>query len=126
MAARSKSEKVLAFRSPHIQTAERKKEPAKSRQTLHPAARRRRFIWLGIMLFMLSWAVGQLVIQQFRIWDKEEVLAQKKQELAAVKQQTEQLKREVRQLNDTNYLLELAHKLGYIKPGEQNYQEHHE
>ncbi|RAL23184.1 FtsB family cell division protein [Thermoflavimicrobium daqui] len=126
MAAKSKSEKVLAFRSPRSKIIEGNQESANPKQTLHPAARRRRMIWLGLMVFILSWAGVQLVIQQFRIWNKEEVLIQKQKELVVVKQQTNQLKKEVQQLNDTNFLLELAHKLGYIKPGEQNYETEHE
>src|SRR5688572_5558415 len=116
MAAKSKNRKVLAFRSPQGQTVERKNEPTNIKQKLHPATRRRRFTWLAIMVFVFSWAIVQIAIQQFRIWDKQEVLVQKKQELSIAQQQTGQLKEKVKQLNDENYLMELAHKLGYVKP----------
>jgi cell division protein DivIC len=116
MAAKSKKHNVLAFRSPQGQTVERKNEPTIVKRKLHPATRRRRFTWLAIMVFIFSWALVQIAVQQFRIWDKQEVLVQKKQELSIAQQQTGQLKEKVKLLNDEKYLMELAHKLGYVKP----------
>jgi cell division protein FtsB len=91
------------------------------KQPLHPAVRRRRMIWLGVMVTIFCWCVVELIIQQNRIWDKEEALAAKRQELAEAKRKTAHINAEIKKLHRKDYLLELAHKMGYSKPGEQIY-----
>ncbi|MFC7443350.1 FtsB family cell division protein [Laceyella putida] len=91
------------------------------KQPLHPLVRRRRKIWLGMMVVIFCWCIVELIVQQNRIWDKEEELAAKQRELAGVQQKTAKLNAEIKKLHRKDYLLELAHKMGYSKPGEQNY-----
>ncbi len=79
-------------------------------------------IWLGTMIVIISWSIIELIIQQGRIWEKEEQLAAKKKELLAVQAETHALKAEIKKLKNEDYLLELAHKLGYSKPGEEIYE----
>ncbi len=70
----------------------------------------------------LFWFVIELFIQQSRIWNQEEKLAKQQQALIVAQAENKQLKKEVNLLNSPEYLLELAHKLGYSKPEEENYQ----
>lgn len=99
----------------------REKGPIANKQPLHPIVRRRRKLWFGTMIVIFCWCVVELIVQQNRIWDKEEELAAKQQELASVKQKTTELQAEIKKLHREDYLLELAHKMGYSKPGEEIY-----
>jgi cell division protein FtsB len=112
---------ILDFRRLHRDTNHKQKPNEPNRKPLHPAVRRRRLIWLGVMVIVLVWTVVELIVQQNRIWDKEKELAVRKMELATAKEQTKQLKEEIKKLHDESYLLELAHKMGYGKPGEEIY-----
>lgn len=100
-----------------------RKEPRKkpTQSSLHPAVRRRRLIWLIIMICFICWTIVELTIQQQRIWAKEKELVEKQQELKQVMAEIDVLKEEIKQLHNEDYLLELAHKMGYSKPGEEVY-----
>lgn len=98
-----------------------KKRRRKS-QELHPIVRKRRLVYLCWMTMFLFWFVIELFIQQSRIWNQEEKLAKQQQALIVAQAENKQLKKEVNLLNSPEYLLELAHKLGYSKPEEENYQ----
>lgn len=128
MPAKRPVDNILAFTHPGTSrhsrptpSPEQTRTTRGSSQKLHPAVRRRRLIWLGFMVVFFCWAVIELVIQQFRIMDREEQLAAKREELAAVQAETQELHQAIKKLNDEDYLLELAHKLGYSKPGEEVY-----
>ncbi|SEN63840.1 FtsB family cell division protein [Lihuaxuella thermophila] len=124
MPSRRPMDNILAFShtgNPH-RSSETEKKARQTRHKLHPAVRRRRLIWLGTMIVIISWSLIELIIQQGRIWEKEEQLAAKKKELQAVQAETQTLKDEIKKLGNEDYLLELAHKLGYSKPGEEIYE----
>lgn len=108
--------------SQSISLSEPEKKARPSKNKLHPAVRRRRLVWLGTMIVIICWSIIELIIQQGRIWEKEEQLAAKKKELQAVQAETHALKAEIKKLGNEDYLLELAHKLGYSKPGEEIYE----
>jgi cell division protein DivIC len=94
---------------------------SQSVRPLHPAVKRRRLIWLGCMVVFIVWAAAQSVIQQVRIWDQEKELADKQRQLSQAYEQQKTLKQEVQKLKSEDYMMELAHKMGYGKPGEQIY-----
>jgi cell division protein FtsB len=125
MSIQSPTDKILAFRhsrpasSPSPESTKKANQP---RQKLHPTVRRRRLIWLITMVTIICWASIQLVVQQFRIWNKEDELAAKSSQLTALEQRSKELEKEVHKLKyDEEYLNELAHKKGYSKPGEEVY-----
>lgn len=107
--------------------AGKKPKPTKSKaqsqpvRPLHPSVKRRRLIWLGCMVVFIIWAAAQSVIQQMRIWDQEKELANKQRQLTQAYEQQKILNQEVQKLKSEDYMLELAHKMGYGKPGEQIY-----
>lgn len=98
-------------------------QPKKHRKTqnLHPIVRKRRLLYLCWMVLFLFWFVIELFIQQGRIWDHEKKLAQKQHELVVAQNETKKLQKEIQLLKSPHYLIELAHKLGYSKPEEENY-----
>ena len=69
----------------------------------------------------MFWFVIELFIQQSRIWNQEKRLAQHQQALITAQIENKQLKKDVELLKSPDYLLELAHRLGYSKPEEENY-----
>lgn len=124
MPIRDTSEKVLAFRSARPAPShplDSQRHSVQTRSKLHPVARRRRLLWLAIMVCLIGWSLVQLVIQQFRIWDKEAELAKQQTELVAVQGETKSLHDVITKLHDPAYLNELAHKMGYAKPNEELY-----
>lgn len=98
------------------------KKNRNKRQELHPIVRKRRLLYLCWMVVFLFWFMIELMIQQNRIWKQEEKLARHQQELKIAQAENKQLQEELKRLNSPDYLLELAHKLGYSKPEEENYQ----
>jgi cell division protein FtsB len=113
--------KVLRFRSP--EPIMEQKSPTKSLpQKLHPSVKRRRITWLVLMVLFLGWFATQLVVQEFKISKKEELLHKRQQELAATKADNKKLEKDVKRFQDKDYLMEQAHKHGYGKPGEKNVQ----
>lgn len=79
-------------------------------------------LYLCWMVLFMFWFIIELFIQQNRIWNQEEKLAKWQRELVVAQSENRQLQRDVKLLNSPDYLLELAHKLGYSKPEEENYQ----
>lgn len=98
------------------------KRKRRKRQELHPIVRKRRLLYLCWMMLFLFWFVIELFIQQTRIWNQEKKLAEHQQALITAQIEHEQLKKDVQRLKSPDYLLELAHRLGYSKPEEENYQ----
>ncbi|MGA8943828.1 MAG: septum formation initiator family protein [Thermoactinomyces sp.] len=94
---------------------------SKSARPLHPAVRRRRLVWLVIVVVFTCWAVVQSFVQQMRVWEQEKELAAKQEQLAQIQMKQKELKQEVQKLKSEDYMLELAHKMGYGKPGEELY-----
>ncbi|MBA4495809.1 septum formation initiator family protein [Paenactinomyces guangxiensis] len=128
MPVQRSADKILAFNHPGANRQSRSspssKQVKKSRQPrnqLHPSVRRRRLLWLGGMILFICWAVVQLVVQEWRIWKKEDQLTAKQEELKIVQAETKELETVIKKLRDEDYLLELAHKLGYSKPDEEVY-----
>lgn len=116
------SDKILRFRQgPSQAKTDPIGEKTVRKPKLHPSVRRRRLIWLVGMVLFVSWACIQMIIQQFHIWDQQEQLTLKQEELVVVQKETVGLKETIQKLKNEDYLLELAHRLGYSKPGEQNY-----
>jgi cell division protein DivIC len=89
---------------------------------LHPKVKRRRLAWFILMILFIGWCATQVIIQEIRIWDKEAVLHKRQQELADAKVTSKQLTSDVKRYRNFDYLMELAHRHGYGKPGEKNYQ----
>jgi cell division protein DivIC len=117
MARQHKIHTLRAGRLPQKHTENRQ-----SGKKLHPLVRKRRLFYLCWMALFLLWFVVELFIQQQKIWNQEEMLATKQKELAAIQQENATLQNNVKRLNSPAYLIELAHKLGYSKPEEENYQ----
>ncbi|SDY94821.1 septum formation initiator family protein [Thermoactinomyces sp. DSM 45892] len=116
--------KVLTFRQPTTDTpdldfATQARTPIRK---LHPKAKRRRLIWLVSAILFFIWFGVQLVIQQMKIWDREDILAKKSQELEKLRQESQRLDQDLQRLEDPKYLLEQAHRLGYGKKNEQNFE----
>ena len=120
MSAQRPMEKILSFpsRENQILSDERSKE----KQLIHPAVRRRRLLWFGAMVVFLSWFLVSVIIQQFRIWNNQEKLAAKHHELQVSQKKGVELTQSIKKLQKEDYLFELAHKLGYSYPDEENYQ----
>ncbi|WP_164491564.1 FtsB family cell division protein [Staphylospora marina] len=110
---------ILAFQGAR---KDRKVGNRKPRPALHPSVRRRRLLWLAVMAIVSIYTLYGWITQQNRIWEKEQQLAAKKQQLASMQETNRLLQEEIRRLKtDENYLLELAHSMGYGKPGEEIY-----
>ncbi len=114
------NDNILQFRRTS-QESEKPKVRERKQRSLHPVVRRRRLIWLGAMVLFFCWAIVELIVQQVHIWDREKILAERKAELADGQRHTKELKDEIKKLHDEKYLLELAHKMGFGKPGEEVY-----
>jgi cell division protein DivIC len=89
---------------------------------IHSTVRRRRIIWFLLIVAFIVWCAVQLVIQEMRVWDKEALLHKRQQELASTQMTTKQLEKQIERFDDSDYLMEQAHKHGYGKPGEKNVQ----
>lgn len=122
MAQQVNQNKVVTLRQPNIQNEEQIPTTKISDRKLHPKAKRRRLIWLVSTVMFLIWFGVQLVIQQMKIWDREETLAKKVEELEALRMESQRLDQELQKLDDPVYLLEQAHRLGYGKKNEQNFE----
>lgn len=110
---------VLRFRSPEpqVETGTTSKSlPPK----LHPKVKRRRLVWLVLMVLFFGWCIIQLVVQEIRIAHKEELLHKRQQDLATVEATNKKLIEDVKRYRDKDYLMEQAHKHGYGKIGEKN------
>ncbi|MBA4601260.1 FtsB family cell division protein [Thermoactinomyces mirandus] len=115
-------DKILTFQRPLNPDRQQKPQSSpKPVRPLHPAVRRRRMIWLVIVVVFICWAVIQSFIQQLRVWEQEKELAAKQEQLAQLQLKQKELKQEVQKLKSEDYMLELAHKMGYGKPGEEIY-----
>jgi cell division protein DivIC len=114
------NDNILQFRRTS-QDMKRPKSRERKHGPLHPIVRRRRLVWLGVMVLFFCWTVVELIVQQTHIWDREKILAARKMELADGQRHTKELKEEIKRLHDEKYLLELAHKMGFGKPGEEVY-----
>ncbi|TCS94285.1 FtsB family cell division protein [Hazenella coriacea] len=121
MPVHHQADKILRFRQGASQANPVLEKKRTKKPKLHPSVRRRRLIWLVSMVVFVGWACIQMIIQQFQIWDQQEQLTLKQEELVVVQKETIGLKEAIQKLKSEDYLLELAHRLGYSKPGEQNY-----
>lgn len=115
-------DKILSFERPiNSERPQKSQSSSKRVRPLHPAVRRRRMIWLVIVVVFTCWAVMQSFIQQMRVWEQEKELAAKRDQLAQVQMKQKELQQETQKLKSEDYMLELAHKMGYGKPGEELY-----
>ncbi len=112
-------DKILSFQRPKRE--QKSQSSSKPSRPLHPAVRRRRLIWLVIVVVFSCWAGVQSFIQQMRVWEQEKELVAKQEQLAQAQTKQKELKQEVQKLKSEDYMLELAHKMGYGKPGEEIY-----
>lgn len=113
---------ILRFRSPEPVVEARPVPVPNLPPKLHPKVKWRRLTWLVLMILFISWAIFQLIVQQIHIWDRETQLHKSQQELATTQATTKQLENELKRYRDHDFLMELAHKHGYGKPGEKNFQ----
>lgn len=115
--------KILRFRAGDIRRMPRKNRSSTKpkAQTLHPLVRRRRLFWLCLMVLFLIWFAVELIVQQMAIWEREERLLSKQNELQVAQAETKSLQSDMKMLRSPDYLLELAHKMGYSKDNEENY-----
>lgn len=121
--SQNRQDNILNFQKTDVCSHEAEAEKSIApHKRLHPKAKRRRLIWLVSMVIFLVWVTVQLIVQQINIWDRQEQLAIKQKELASIKSESKEISKEIQRLQDDSYLLELAHKLGYGKPNEKNYQ----
>lgn len=115
-------DKILSFERPlNSERPQKPQSSSKPARPLHPAVRRRRMIWLVIVVVFTCWAIVQSFIQQLRVWEQEKELAAKQDQLAQVQMKQKELQQENQKLKSEDYMLELAHKMGYGKPGEELY-----
>lgn len=120
MSAQRPIDKILSF--PSRENLPPIDEEKKGKRAVHPAVRRRRLLWFGGMVVFVLWFLVSVVIQQFRIWNHQDTLAAKKHQIQMAEQKTAQLKESMKKLQKEDYLFELAHKLGYSYPDEENYE----
>lgn len=89
------------------------------RKPLPRHARFRRWVWLIAMITFCLWSGTELVLQSLAVHEGKTALAQSEQEVQALKAEQKELQRDLRRLQNEEYLLELARKLGYALPGEE-------
>ncbi|MGN7458008.1 FtsB family cell division protein [Paenibacillus pasadenensis] len=83
-------------------------------------ARRRFKLWLVAMTVILAWAGYALFSQTQRQAETAERLSLAKDRLEQLHQQTDELQAKIKQLNDPEYISQLASKQqGWVKPGEE-------
>ncbi|OXM14571.1 FtsB family cell division protein [Paenibacillus herberti] len=83
-------------------------------------ARRRFKLWLLAMTVILAWAGYTLFSQMQRQTETEGRLTVAKDRLEQMQKQGEELQAKVKQLNDPEYISQLATKQqGLVKPGEE-------
>ncbi|WP_169713795.1 FtsB family cell division protein [Paludifilum halophilum] len=92
-----------------------------SHRPLPPHVKRRRRIWLIMMIAFFVWGGSELWTQAQRIEAEEAALKEQKEEVASLKAKQDSLKKEINRLHDEQYLMDLARKMGYQKPGEEVY-----
>ncbi|SDW86629.1 cell division protein DivIC [Marininema mesophilum] len=109
--------KVVSIRSTRPSQPERE-EITGRRPPLPRGVRRRRRLWLVVMVAVFLWSGTQLWIESSRITEGEEVLAAKVKERDALEKKKDRLKEEMGLLKDKGYLEGLARKMGYKMPGE--------
>ncbi|GGE21752.1 hypothetical protein GCM10011571_24820 [Marinithermofilum abyssi] len=115
-----KRSNVVSFRATRPSEMMQPEKASKpQRSPLLPGVRRRRRLWLFLMLAFFVWFGNELYSQSGQIEGQEAALAAKKAEVITLKEKQKQLKDEIRQLHDKDYLEELARKMGYSKPGEE-------
>lgn len=109
---------VVSFRpSPRPSEPSGKRSPNR----LPRNVRRRRLIWLVVMITVFVWFLSEFITQTGRISAREAELKEKKAEVAALKKEQRALRKEIKRLHDEEYLKELARKYGYQEPGEEVY-----
>ncbi|QWU16345.1 cell division protein DivIC [Paenibacillus sophorae] len=79
-------------------------------------AKRRKLIWIALMVIFFSWAGYIFFAQSALISDKSQELARKQQSSKQVNDSLNQLKYEVSRLNDNEYIGQLARKWFNIYP----------
>ncbi|MFC4075527.1 septum formation initiator family protein [Salinithrix halophila] len=109
---------VVSIRSSRSSQPGQDKKPPRA---LHPGVRRRRWIWLLLMLTFFIWSGVELWGQSQRIEAREAALAVKQKQLVQLKKRQAALKKEIQLLQDEAYLDELARKMGYRKLNEEVY-----
>ncbi|MBD1372453.1 septum formation initiator family protein [Hazenella sp. IB182357] len=114
-------ERGNVFQMRHNHSKKKPTDEEKTKQAVHPIVRRRRLLWLSIMLLFIGWTLVQLLVQKNEMWDLEDHLQAKEAELKTVQSKTDVLKKEIKQLHNDEYLLEQAHKMGYREENEALY-----
>ncbi|PTM54807.1 FtsB family cell division protein [Desmospora activa] len=107
---------VVSFRSSRSSNEGQK---AVVRKPLPRHVRRRRWIWLIAMLAFFFWSGSELIGQSMEVHERKTALAQSREEVQALQAEQRGLQEDVRRLQNEEYLLELARKLGYALPGEE-------
>lgn len=83
-------------------------------------ARRRFKLWLVAMTVILAWAGYTLFSQMERQAETEQRLSVAKERLDGMQKKSEELRAQIKQLNDPEYISQLASKKqGLVKPGEE-------
>jgi cell division protein DivIC len=108
---------VVSFRPSRPSEPSGKRSPNR----LPRNVRRRRLVWLIVMITFFVWFLSEFVTQTGRISAREAELKEKKAEVAALKKEQQALREEIKRLHDEEYLKELARKYGYQEPGEEIY-----
>ncbi|PTX55250.1 cell division protein DivIC [Melghirimyces profundicolus] len=117
MVNRGSTENIVSFRP--SQPSQTGREISKVRRPLAPNVRRRRWVWLIVMVLFFLWSGTQLVVQAGELESRKAALAAEKEKLVQLKEENRDLKKDIDRLQNEEYLYELARKMGYKKPGEE-------
>lgn len=116
MAVRRKvNNNIVSIHSPRLSSVDKgvRKAP------LSPAVRRRRLLWLAIMVAFFAWTFVEVVFQSGQIAKKNEELAEVKSQVKVLQEEQQVLQGEIKKLHNEEYMLELAReKYHYYFPGE--------
>ncbi len=107
-----------------IHTSHTPKQQNSQKVVLSPAVRRRRFIWLVVMLSFFAWTAAELVTQSGQLAKKNKELLEVESRIQALQEEQKSLKTEIKKLQNEEYVLELAReKYHYYFPSEVPYKD---
>ncbi len=108
---------VVSIHTPHVPEQQRSQKVV-----LSPAVRRRRLIWLLVMLSFFAWTAAEIITQSGQIAKKNEELSEVESRIKALQEEQKSLQTEIKKLQNEEYVLELAReKYQYYFPSEVPY-----
>ncbi|MCS1352389.1 septum formation initiator family protein [Mechercharimyces sp. CAU 1602] len=114
---------IVSFETRRSSEEPAAKKPQAKKRVLAPGVKRRRRLWLAIMVVFILWSGGEIIYQSFKVQAKEQEYAKVEEEFAQLKAERKKLEKEVERLQTDEYMMYLARKFGYKLPGEETYAE---